>query len=128
MFHDLLPTNNNNKIPSNLPAICFKSQLLWRANDLFSGISNTELSGDEGVSKIVNAIYQRNALSVVGEAYRVFNNLLDIKRGHNESMKGYELRLAAGVAKFNSVSESTKLPERLTELMLISNSHISDSQ
>ena len=127
-FHDSLPNNNSNKIPSNLQAICLKSQLFGRAIDLCSGITNTELSSEDGVSKIVNAIYQRDGLSVVSEAYRVFNDLLDTKRGNNESMKGFELRFAASVAKFNAISESTKLAECLTALMLISNAHISDSQ
>lgn len=102
-FHDSLLVNNSNKIPENLQAICLKSQLFGRAIDLCSGISNTELSSDDGVSKIVNAIYQRDGLSVVSEAYRVFNDLLDTRRGQKESMKGFELRFAAGVAKFNAI-------------------------
>lgn len=96
-FHECLPANNSNKIPDNLQAICLKSQSFWRAIDLYSAISNTELSSDDGVSKCVNAIYQRDGLSVVSEAYPVFKDLLGTRRGQNESMKGFELPLAAGL-------------------------------
>lgn len=65
---------------------------------------------------------------MVSEAYKVFNDLLGTKRGLNVSMKGFELRFSANVAKFNAISASTKLPDCLTALMLISNSDISDSQ
>lgn len=88
-FHESLPANNSNKIPGNLQAICLKSQLFGRAIDLCSGITITELSSEEGVSKVVNVMYQIDGFSVVSEAYKVFNDLLDTKRGHNESMKGF---------------------------------------
>lgn len=45
------------------------------AIDLCSGISKNELTAEDGVDKIVNAIYQRDAFSVVSEAYKVFNDL-----------------------------------------------------
>lgn len=77
---------------------------------------------------IVNAIYKRDGLSVISKAYRIFNDLLTTKREYSESMKGFELRFAAGVAKFNGISESTKLSECLTSLMLISNAEVTDSE
>lgn len=127
-FHDTLPANNNNKIPGNLQGICLKSQLFGRAIDLCSGITAEQLSGENGVDLIVNAIYKRDGLSVISEAYKIFNDLLTTKRDDSESMKGFELRYAAGVAKFNAISESTKLPECLTSLMLIANAEITDSE
>lgn len=60
------------------------------------------------------------------EAYRLFNDLLDTTRGQNESMERFNIIYTADVAKFNSISNATKLTECLTALMLISNSYISD--
>lgn len=76
------------------------------------------------VDKIVNYIYQRGAFSIVSEAYKAFNDLLDNKRSKREMMKGFESRFFDQVAKSNAISESRKLPECLTAL--ISNSYVSD--
>ena len=127
-FHDVLPDSNSNKIPEKLRAICLKSQLFGRAKDLCSGITNEELLGDDGVKKITEAIYQRDALSVVSEAFRAFNLLWNTRRSNTESMKNFESRFSAQVAKFNSISDTTKLPECITALMLLSNSAIDDTQ
>lgn len=43
-------------------------------------------------------------------------------------MKLFYIRLAAVVSTFNAISDFTKLPDCLTTLMLISNSHTSDPQ
>lgn len=43
-------------------------------------------------------------------------------------MKAFDSRFSAIIAKSNAISESTKLPECLTVLMLISNSYVSDAQ
>ena len=43
-------------------------------------------------------------------------------------MKNFESRFSAQVAKFNAISNTTKLPECLTALMLLSNSAIDDNQ
>lgn len=43
-------------------------------------------------------------------------------------MRNFESRFPAQVAKFNSISQTTKLPECLTALMLLSNSNIDDAQ
>lgn len=102
-LNDSLSANNSNTIPGNLQAICLRSQFFGRAIDLCSGLSNTDLSTDKGLNLKVNAIYQRNGLSVVSEAYKVFNDLLDTKRGQNKSMKRCELRFAATVAKCNAI-------------------------
>ena len=63
----------------------------------------------------------------MSEAYHVLNDLLEINRGKNESMTGFVLQFLASVANFNAISDFTKLPECLTTLMLIINTHISDS-
>lgn len=127
-FHYHLPANNSNKIPINLEGICLKSQLLCRAIDLSSGITPEQLSGENAVDLIINAIYKTDDLSVASEAYKVFNDLLKTKRDDMESMKNFELRFAAGVAKCNVIAESTKLPECLTALLVIFNPEITDSE
>lgn len=128
MFHDALPDSNSNKIPLALQAICLKSQLYGRAKDLCSGISSQQLKGNGAVDLLLGTVYQRDALTVVSEAYRAFNALWNTRRGNNESMKNFESRFSAQVAKFNSISTTTKLPECITALMLLSNSAIDDSQ
>ena len=127
-FNDALPDSNNNKIPAGLSAICLKSQLFGRAKDLCSGITNAQLLGDDGVKLIVESIYQRDALSVVSEAFKAFNQLWNTRCGSAESMKNFESRFSAQVAKFNSIATTTKLPEYTTALMLLSNSSIDDNQ
>lgn len=74
-FHNTLPNSNSNKIPTALQAICLKSQLYGRAKDLCSGISDGQLTAEDAVNHIVGKIYQKDALSVVSEAYRAFNQL-----------------------------------------------------
>lgn len=80
------------------------------------------------MSMIVNAIYQRDELSVVSEAYHVFNDLLVMRIGQSKSMKGCKLCFEAEDAKCNAISSTKKVPEFLTALILISNSKVSDSQ
>lgn len=62
-FNDSLPANNWNYDSHNLQAFYLKYQLFGRVIDLCSGVNNTELFSDDGVGKIVNAIYQRERLS-----------------------------------------------------------------
>lgn len=127
-FCNALPINNNNNIPAALQAVCLKSHLYGRAKDLCSGITDAQLVGEESVALIVGAIYKRDALSVVSEAYKTFNLLLNTRRGNSENMKKFESRFSAQVAKFNSISNTTKLPDCLTALMLLSNASIDDAQ
>lgn len=127
-FNDALPDNNSTKIPTRLRALCLKSQLFGRAADLCSGIDDESLTTTEGVKLIVDCIYQRDALSVVSEAFRAFNALLNTRRGDTENMKNFQSRFSAQVAKFNAISNTTKPPECSTALMLLSNSAIDDNQ
>lgn len=57
-----------------------------------------------------------------------FNQLWNTRRSNNETMKYFESRLSAKVAKFNSISKTTNPPECFTVLLLPSNSAINDSQ
>jgi len=108
-FHDVLPESNSNKMPVNLPAICPKSQMYFCSKELCSGISDADLLSPEGVSLIINYIYQRDSLSVVSEIYSSFNQLWNTHRGNTESMKNFESRFPAQVSTFNSISRTTKL-------------------
>lgn len=67
-------------------------------------------------------------MSVVSEAFDGFNSLLNTKRGQNETLKNFETRFSAQVSKFNSFSKTTKLPQCITALMLLSNAKIEHSQ
>lgn len=87
-----------------------------------------ELTSVDGLSIITDCLYKRNALSVVSEAFRLFNQLLNTKRFPKESMKNIENRFSAEVTRFNSLSVTTKLPECLTPLLLLSNAHVSGNQ
>lgn len=127
-FHNTLPDNNSDKIPSALQAPCLKSKPYGRVKYLCSGITDDQLVGENAVSLIVGAIYERDALSVVSEAWKGFNQLLNTRQGSSESMKNFESRLSAQVAKINSISATTKPPECLTALMLLSNLSIEDAQ
>ena len=100
MFHNTLPDSNSNQIPTALQAICLKSQLFGRAKDLCSGIPDDQLVGDDAVNLIVGNIYQIDALTVVSEAYRTFNQLWNTRRGFNETIKNIDSRFSAQVYCF----------------------------
>ena len=97
MFHDTLPNNSPNKIAPNLQGIVLKSQLFGQAADQCSELTREELRSENGVNLIVNAVYRRDFMSVISEAYGGFSNLLNTKRGQNESLKGFETRFSAAV-------------------------------
>lgn len=105
-----------------------KLQLFGRARDLCMGISDANLQGDEGVGHIENAFYQLDALSVVSEVYQLFNELWKPKCGNNESVKAFESRFVSQVSKFNATSTTTKLPECLTTLIVLTKAESCDSQ
>lgn len=48
--------------------------------------------------------------------------------GRTESLKNFKVRFSAAVTKFNFLSETTKIIEGITALMLLSNSGIEQSQ
>lgn len=105
-----------------------KFQLYGQASDLRAELTREELKSDNGVNLIVNAAYQRDALSVISEAFDGFNTLLTTRRRQSGSLKTFETRFSAAVTKFNSLSNTTKLPQCITALMLLSNASIEQSQ
>lgn len=84
-FHDVLPDSKNNKIPKKLRMICLKYPLSGRVKDLCTKRTNKELLGDDGVQKITDAVYQRDALSVVSEELRAFNLQWNTHQSNTES-------------------------------------------
>lgn len=88
--NNALTNNNSNKSPTGLRAVCLKSRLFGRAKDLYYRIQDEKLLGWDGVSTIVEYIYQRDDLSVVREAYRSFNALLNTSRNNYENMKCFD--------------------------------------
>jgi len=127
-FHDKLPASNSNKIPADLRGICLKSQLFGRALDLCKGIPDDDIASENGAQLIIDAIYKRDALSVVSEVYQDFNDLLTCRRSSNESFKNYESRFAAMVAKMSAHGNTVKLHESLLAMMLLTNANIDDAQ
>lgn len=73
-------------------------------------------------------MYQRDALSVISEAYDGFNDLLSTGRGNSESLKMFELRFSATVTRHNSLSNIPKPPQCIISSMLLSNAVIDHSQ
>ena len=123
-YHDSLPAANSHKLVVAMQGIVLKSQLFGQAADLCAEITKEQLKSANGVKLIVNAVYQRDALSVISEAYEGFNSLLTTRRSNTESLKSFELRFSAAVTKFNSLSTTTKLPQCITALMLLSNANV----
>ncbi len=84
-----------------------------------SEISKDQLKAVNAVTLIVNAVYQRDFMSVVSEAFDGFNTLLNTRGGQHESLTNFETRFWAAVSKFNSFSNTTELPQCITALMLL---------
>lgn len=58
----------------------------------------------------MNAMRQRDALSVISEAFDGFNALMTTCRGQDKSLKNFEMRFSAAMARFNAPLNTTKLP------------------
>lgn len=93
-----------------------------------SEIFDEDLKSVNIVSLTIGAVYQRDFLSVISEAYDGFLNFLNAKRKESESLKTSKTRFSAAVTKFNSLFETTKLLQYITALMLLSNSDVEHSQ
>lgn len=87
-----------------------------------------QLKSANGVQLIINSVYRRDFMSVISEAYDGFSILINTKRNDHESLKEFETRFSATVSKFNSFSTTTKLPQCITALLLLSNASIDHSQ
>ena len=86
-FHNRLPDSNSHKITAELRGIMLQSQLYGRARDMCRSIPDSEIQSADGWKKIIQAIYKRDALSVVSEVYQSFTSLLSMNRGTNESFR-----------------------------------------
>lgn len=119
---------SSNRLPISIQGLVLKFQLYGQASDLCAELTNAQLKSDDGVSLIVDNLYRHDFMSVISEAYDGFNNLLNARRAQTESLKNFETRFSAAVTKFNSLSKTTKLPQCITALMLLSNAAIDHSQ
>ena len=80
-YHDALPDNNSNKIPSELRGLTLQAQLFDRAIDLCRGISDDVIASETAVDEICKALHKRDAISVVSCLFEDFEKLLQFKRG-----------------------------------------------
>ena len=127
-FHNKLTDSNSNKIPADLRGIMLQSQLYGRARDICRSITDTDIQSNTGWKSVVDAIYRREALSVVSDVYLNFTSLLSMKRGSTETFRNFESRFLAQVSRLNSTSTSSKLPEALRAFMLLANSSVDNGQ
>ena len=74
-FHAELPDSKSNKIPKGLRGIMLHSHLYGRAKDLCKEIPFKEISSADGVEKICKALYKKDALTIVSNAYIDFQQL-----------------------------------------------------
>lgn len=125
---DPLPDSSPKKVSVSLQGIVLKSQLYGHAADQCTEITKEQLRSSDGVQFIVNSVYRRHYMSVISEAYEGFSALMNTRRGKMDYLKSFETRLAAAVAKFNSFSATTKLPQCTTSLMLLNKASIDHSQ
>ena len=84
-----------------------QSQIFGHARDLCKGISAGVNQSPGGADEIVNAIYNRDALSVVSQIYQKFINSLSTKCDSTELLNNFESEFAAQISKFNSYSSTT---------------------
>ena len=126
-FQGKLPDSNSKKIPKSLRGIMLHSHLYGSAKDICKGIPFDEIQSVDGVDKICKSLYEKDALTIVSNAYCDFLNLLMTKQGNHESFRNYESRFAASLAKMES-HDSQALPESVTAFMLLSNSNVDANQ
>lgn len=53
----------------NMRGIILKSQLYGRARDLVWCVSDGDFKSKEGVKRVVNTMYKRNAFAVLSDGY-----------------------------------------------------------
>lgn len=83
-----------------------RSHLYVRMHDLYIGILKYTIKSDNGVQLIVDIIYQIYPLSVLIEVQKDLTDFLFTRCGNNETLRNFESRLAAQLAKFNSHDSS----------------------
>lgn len=94
--------------------------MFWKFND--------GSKSDNGVNLTLNAVYQRAFLSVISEAYKKFHKLLNRQKSRNVVLNSFGMCFSAAVTKFNLLSDTTRLPQCITDLMLLSNAEVEHSQ
>lgn len=127
-YHAFLQDTTSNKIAPKIQAIILNSQLNGQAADVIADLTNEDLKNENGVKLIVHALYQRYFLSFISEAYEGLNTLLNTRRSQSKSLKNFETRFSAAFTKLNSFSNTTRLPQGITALMLLSNASIEHSR
>lgn len=80
------------------------------------------------MEQIAEAIIKRDGLYVGREVYQNFMSLLSMNCGHSETLKNFDSHFVARVSKFNSDSDSTRLPEVLTAFILLANSAVDNCE
>lgn len=88
------------KIFNIIQALVLKSQVFGQTADIWAALTKDILNQDNGIEVIQNAVYQRDELSVVSEAYNCFNKLLNTRLSQSKSLKTFERRLSAALTKF----------------------------
>lgn len=71
---------------------------------------------------------ERDFLSAISEANNGFHKLLDTERNENKSPKFFEKKFSTAVTKLNLLCETTKVPQCITALMLLSDADVEHSQ
>lgn len=127
-YHDRLPPASSNYTPKSVRGIVLKSQLFGRARDLVRSIDESLIDGDDGPQHIVDALHQRDALSVVSNVIKDFQALVGAKRNENETFKSFENRFQALTSKFHAHGAELALGEPILAFLLIHAAGISDHQ
>lgn len=99
-----------------------------QASDQGAKTTKEQLRSENGVHLMINAIYGRDFMSVISEAYENFSALTNPRQEPPHSPKTFETRFLAAGAIFNSFSSIKKLLQCITSSMLLNNASIENSQ
>ncbi len=77
------------KFRKDLQGIMLLSQLYGRALDVCKKIPDNVVQSVDGVKSIVQAVYKRDPLAAVSDVYQDFLEVMNAKRGSNESFKNF---------------------------------------
>lgn len=89
-----------------------------RQSDVRS-VNFTDLQSENGASHVFNAIYKRDTLTVLKNAYADVRKPGNYRRGARESFNSYKSRSASQMTKLDSHSKHLQLPESSTAIMVI---------
>lgn len=68
-----------------------KSQLFGKIVVLCAALCREQWKGAEGITVVVNSVYQQESLSVTSETFHGFNASLTTRGGSNGSLKNFEI-------------------------------------